>query len=158
MSGLRIKYLKPAVVDEHLARADALCTRLGARLTPLRRLVLELVVRSGRPVGAYELLDRIREQGHRGAPPTVYRALEFLQQHGLVHRIAMANAFVACSHPGDDHHALILLCTCCGNAVELEQSPVSASVEASAEAVGFQVPGQPIEVAGTCALCRETCA
>ena len=155
MSGLRIKHLKPALVAEQLARADALCARVGARLTPLRRLVLELVISSGRPVGAYELLDRIRERGLKGAPPTVYRALEFLQQQGLVHRISMANAFVACSHPGDEHHALIFVCTQCGNAVELEENQVSASVEARAEAVGFQVPGRPIEVAGTCPLCRE---
>ncbi len=155
MTGLRIKHVKPAIVAEQLARAEAVCTRSGARLTPLRRLVLELVISAGRPVGAYELLDRIRERGQKGAPPTVYRALEFLQQHGLVHRISMANAFVACSHPGDDHHALIFVCTRCGNAVELEEDRVSASVEARAEAVGFQVPGRPIEIAGTCRLCRE---
>ncbi|HDP88657.1 MAG TPA: transcriptional repressor [Thioalkalivibrio sp.] len=155
MSGLRIKYLKPALVAEHLARADALCAATGARLTPLRRRVLELVVRSGRPVGAYELLDQMRACGHKGAPPTVYRALDFLQQQGLVHRIAMANAYVACSHPGCDHHALIFVCTECGNALELEETQVKASVAARAEAVGFRVPGQPIEVAGTCPLCQE---
>lgn len=155
MTALRIKHLKPALVAEQLARADDVCARAGARLTPLRRLVLELVISSGRPVGAYELLDRIRERGHKGAPPTVYRALDFLQQHGLVHRISMANAFVACSHPGDEHHALIFICTRCGNSVELEENQVSASVEARAEALGFQVPGRPIEVAGTCRMCRE---
>ncbi|MBD3617894.1 MAG: transcriptional repressor [Chromatiales bacterium] len=155
MSGLRIKYLKPALVAAHLARAESVCAASGARLTPLRRRVLELVIRSGRPVGAYELLDQLRAAGHRGAPPTVYRALEFLQQQGLVHRIAMANAYVACSHPGDEHPALIFVCTECGNALELEETQLKASVAARAAAVGFRVPGQPIEVAGTCPLCQE---
>ena len=153
--GLRIKHLKPAVVAQQLSRAEAVCAEAGARLTPLRRAVLELVISSGRPVGAYDLLERLKALGHNGAPPTVYRALEFLQAHGLVHRIAMANAFVACSHPGDDHHALIFVCTQCGNAVELDETPVNASVERQAQTVGFRVPAQPIEVAGTCPLCQE---
>lgn len=144
-------------LNRKLAKAQALCERHCARLTPLRRDVLELVLRRGQPVSAYALLEELKALGHNGAPPTVYRALDFLQEQGLVHRIATANTFVACNHPGDAHKALIFVCTQCGNAQETQALPVSASVDKAARRLGFHVPAHPIEVAGTCPQCRGAC-
>lgn len=144
---------KRANLRRRLATAEALCKRHCARLTPLRRDVLELVLRHGQPVSAYTLLDELKSRGHNGAPPTVYRALSFLQEQGLVHRIATSNTFVACNHPGDAHHALIFVCTECGDALETQAAPVSERVGRTARRHGFRLPDQPIEVAGTCRRC-----
>jgi zinc transport system ATP-binding protein len=110
-------------VHSALAEADALCTRQGLRLTALRRRVLELVWQSHKPLGAYDILAVLSEQdGRRAAPPTVYRALDFLLENGLVHRIASLNAFIGCSHPEHAHQGQFLICRECHVAIELEQT------------------------------------
>src|SRR5262245_4876474 len=101
-------------VTDALSAAEAVCARAGDRLTPLRRRVLELVWASHRPAGAYALLDRLREDGRGAAPPTVYRALDFLLERGLIHRIESLNAFVGCAHPGENHLVQFLICRSCG--------------------------------------------
>ena len=123
-------------VHSALAEADALCTRQGLRLTALRRRVLELVWQSHKPLGAYDILAVLSEQdGRRAAPPTVYRALDFLLDNGLVHRIASLNAF----------HV----------AIELEQASISDAIINSAKGVGFSVETQTVEVVGLCGSCRS---
>src|SRR5919198_1183629 len=108
-----------ACIETALDRAAALCERRGAQLTPLRREVLRLVWRGHAPVGAYDLLEALRTRKRGAAPPTVYRALDFLIAHGLVHRIETRNAFVGCEHPGEAHAGQFLLCDACGKAAEL---------------------------------------
>lgn len=143
-------------VSHALAEADALCARQGVRLTSLRRRVLELVWQSHKPLGAYDILATLSEQdGRRAAPPTVYRALDFLLENGLVHRIASLNAFVGCDHPGHAHQGQFFICRRCRTAIELEQPAISESILASAAELGFRVEGQTVEVVGLCANCRE---
>lgn len=137
-----------------LAQADALCEQRGARLTKNRRRVLELVWQSHAPVGAYELLERLREDGLRAAPPTVYRALEFLMSQGLVHRIETRNAFVGCPQPQHEHQAQYLLCEACGDAVEIDVGGVRRRIEALAAEHGFTVAAQTIEARGLCRRCQ----
>lgn len=144
-----------ACVAQALDRADSHCRAHGARLTDIRRRVLELVWGSHQPVGAYALLDMLAKDGPRAAPPTVYRALEFLQQHGLVHRIALLNAFVGCSHPGHDHAGQFLLCSGCGAAAELEDDTIDRAVIATAARLGFTVSRQSVEIEGLCPTCRR---
>lgn len=141
-------------IDAQLDRAAALCLRRGAKLTDLRRQVLALVLEAGRPVGAYDLLDRLRGQRRGAAPPTVYRALDFLMEHGLIHRVERLSAFVGC--PAHDHHAhaaQFLICGGCGAVTELEDGPVRATLEAAAARVGFTVHKATIEAEGQCAAC-----
>ena len=107
-----------------LAAAEKLCADKGLRFTPLRRRVLELVWSSHKPVGAYALLDQLRDEDLGSAPPTVYRALDFLIENGLIHRIERMNAFVGCSHPGEAHRGFFLICGECGNAEEMESDGV----------------------------------
>src|SRR5574343_1592136 len=141
-------------VSHALAEAEAICARQGLRLTALRKRVLELVWASHKPLGAYDILGVLSdEDGRRAAPPTVYRALEFLLENGLVHRIASLNAFVGCNHPGEAHQGQFLICRQCQTAIELEQSAISDAIVASAQAVGFAVEGQTVEVVGLCATC-----
>lgn len=140
------------------ARASALCKERGARLTPLRQLVLEFVWDGHKPMGAYDILERLR--GERGpvAPPTVYRALDFLLAHGLVHRIESLNAYVGCPHPDGDHGGQFLICSGCGTAAELNDAAINGAIQASAEDVGFTVGRRTIEVEGLCADCQKTTA
>mgnify|MGYP001627321270 CR=1 FL=1 len=143
-------------VHDALAEAERLCTERGVRLTDIRRRVLELVWASHQPLGAYDILDKLTAEGHKPAPPTVYRALDFLQEQGLVHRIASRNAFVGCNHPADRHTGYFLLCQCCGNAEEIgEGGALGKAVAAAARAADFEVQSQTLELAGTCRHCRQ---
>ncbi|AHG43192.1 Fur family transcriptional regulator [Pseudomonas syringae CC1557] len=142
-------------VHSALAEADALCTKQGLRLTTLRRRVLELVWQSHKPLGAYDILAVLSEEdGRRAAPPTVYRALDFLLENGLVHRIASLNAFTGCNHPTHAHQGQFLICRVCHAAIELQHPAISASVVDAATGVGFAVEGQTVEIVGVCAGCK----
>lgn len=137
-----------------LAAAEAACARRGARLTALRRRVLELVWGGHGPVGAYALLDALRGEGQNAAPPTVYRALDFLLEQGLVHKIERLNAYVGCSRPGERHAGQFLICGQCGAAAELDDPAIVAAVEGGAARLGFTVTRQTVEIEGVCASCR----
>ncbi|MDF3030972.1 MAG: np20 [Moraxellaceae bacterium] len=143
-------------VQDALVAAERLCQASGARLTPLRRRVLELVWDSHRPLGAYELLDMLAGEGQKPAPPTVYRALEFLLEQKLVHRIASRNAFIGCSHPGAAHAGYFLLCETCGNAEEIADSGALArAVDKAAKHAGFDIHSQTLELTGVCWHCLK---
>lgn len=144
--------------SDALARAERLCRTRGARLTPQRRRVYELLVRAGEPLTAYELLRRLAGDGGNPAPPTVYRALDFLQAHGLVHRLASRNRFVACDHPEHGAHSgVFLVCGCCGHALEWSDTEVARVVARTARAAGFQVGDDVLpEVEGLCPRCARS--
>jgi Fur family zinc uptake transcriptional regulator len=142
-------------VSDALASAERVCEASGEKLTALRRRVLELVWESHRPVGAYALLDRLRGDGRSAAPPTVYRALEFLVGQGLVHRVESLNAYVGCAHPGERHAIQFLICKDCGTAVELDDGAVAEAIDRGAARIGFAVVARTVEATGTCAVCRN---
>ncbi|MGE5503975.1 MAG: Fur family transcriptional regulator [Actinomycetota bacterium] len=144
-----------ACVRSALDVAEAECRRRGARLTEVRRRVLELVWRSHRPVGAYALMEALAGDGRAAAPPTVYRALDFLVAHGLVHRIESLNAFVGCSRPGAPHAGQFLLCSRCGAAAELADAAVDTVLAEAAARLGFTVVRQTVEIEGLCPACRD---
>ncbi|MDX1597581.1 MAG: Fur family transcriptional regulator [Marinobacter sp.] len=143
-----------ACVAQALADARAICQQRNARLTPTRERVLELIWQSHKPLGAYDVLAVLTEDGHNAAPPTVYRALDFLQQHGLVHRIASLNAFVGCTHAGKHHNGMFLICRSCSNVLELTAPKVAQAVSDAASAEAFQPEDVMIEIAGLCPACR----
>jgi Fur family zinc uptake transcriptional regulator len=130
------------------------CVQRGLRLTPIRAQVLGLVAAAGKPTKAYDLLDRMKAENGSSAPPTVYRALEFLLEQGFIHRLASINAFVHCHHPQVRHSVPFLICDRCQNAIELEDTRISALLEAQAGDHGFQTRAQVLEVHGLCADCR----
>lgn len=141
-------------IEDAMKQARAVCGERRARLTPLRARVLEIVWQSHRPLGAYAILEVLAGEGRSPAPPTVYRALEFLLEHGLVHRLASLNAFIGCSHPGHAGTGQFLLCTACGTAAELDDPGIRRAVARSAVAEDFQVDEHTIEVSGLCPNCR----
>jgi Fur family zinc uptake transcriptional regulator len=142
--------------SEAMAVAEARCHERGQRLTPIRRDVLAVLLGSHAPLGAYEIMERVTPGGPRPAPITVYRALEFLREQGLVHRIESRNAFVACVHAhaaGD--LVVFLICERCGAVGEASSADVANTLKSAARAVGF-VPKSPvIEVGGVCTHCSE---
>lgn len=142
-------------VDGAIAAAARLCESRGARLTEQRRRVLELVWGSHEPIGAYTLLAAMQKGGKMVAPPTVYRALDFLVEQGLVHRIESLNAYVGCSAPNASHVGQFLLCGSCGSAAELDEAAIGSAIASSASAVGFEVTRATVEILGTCPNCRE---
>lgn len=141
-------------IETALDKARLLCLARGTRLTELRRQVLQLVWQRHEPVGAYELLDELRAVHGRAAPPTVYRALDFLVEQGLVHRIESLNAFVGCPQPEQAHAGQFLICSACGSIGELDDPEIARTVAERAAALGFLVQHQTIELRGLCAECR----
>jgi Fur family transcriptional regulator, zinc uptake regulator len=140
-------------VADALARASAICGERGTRLTEMRRRVLELVWSRHRPTGAYDILGVLNEE-RTTAPPTVYRALDFLVQHGLVHRIASLNAYIGCDHPGAAHRGQFLICQRCRNIAEIRDSRITHAIAATASSADFQVGAETIEISGLCRECR----
>jgi Fur family zinc uptake transcriptional regulator len=150
-----------------LDRAEAVCEHRGAKLTELRRHVLGLVLDAASPTGAYELLDRLRQSRRGAAPPTVYRALDFLLEQGLVHRVERLSAFVGCvagctaDHTEGESHthaAQFLICRQCGRVIEMQDQDVSAMLAQAAKAAGFSISGATIEAEGLCSTCRGATA
>jgi Fur family zinc uptake transcriptional regulator len=142
-----------SALEHRLDRADARCRQRGARLTAHRRQVLAIVSEAQRPLGAYEILDALRALVPGAAPPTVYRALEFLVAQGLVHRLETLHAYVGCAHPDQPHAGQFLICRACGAVRELADPLVSRSVQAAAAASGFHSEHPVVEVSGRCARC-----
>jgi Fur family zinc uptake transcriptional regulator len=136
-----------------LDRAELLCRTRGVRLTAQRRRVLEILCASPRPLGAYEILDAMREGSRRLAPPTVYRALDFLLEQGLVHKLESLHAFVGCNHPEHPHSSQFLICNRCGAVTEIEDEGIALSLGSAARESGFRPQRRVVEVLGTCAGC-----
>ncbi len=140
-----------------LAKGGTTASDQGTGLTETRRKVLDLVVKAGQPVGAYRLLEAMQDKGTRVMPPTVYRALSFLQGRGLVHRIESLNAFVACTRGEHEHEhsGQFLICSNCGRSDELDDGVVSDRLRECADSHGFRLSHQTIELRGLCADCAK---
>lgn len=141
-------------VVEALNRAAVVCAERGLKLTALRRRVLEIVLGQHVPLGAYAILEQLANERGRVAPPTVYRALDFLVAQGLVHRLDTKNAFVACARGDGPHPACFLICRDCGAVAELADSALETAISAIAERTGFAVARRMVELEGVCARCR----
>jgi Fur family transcriptional regulator, zinc uptake regulator len=147
-----------------LDRAEAICERRGANLTELRRHVLGLVLDAASPTGAYELLDRLRQTRRGAAPPTIYRALDFLLDQGLIHRVERLSAFVGCvagctadtDGKSHTHAAQFLICRDCGRVIEMQDHHVSAVLARAARDAGFSISSAMIEAEGLCSTCRTS--
>ncbi len=142
-------------VEQSLDRAEAICAAHGSRLTPQRRRVLEILCAHEKPMGAYEILEQLGSGAKGVKPPTVYRALEFLQAMGLVHRLESLNAFLSCVHPDHPHAGQFLICRECGRVDELEDPGVERRLGEAVSATGFVADSRVIEVTGRCADCRR---
>ncbi|MFT6581470.1 MAG: Fur family zinc uptake transcriptional regulator [Alphaproteobacteria bacterium] len=141
-------------IDDAVAGAVRLCAKKALRLTQIRRRVLELVWSQHRPIGAYDILEGLRPDYPRAAPPTVYRALDFLNDLGLIHRIESMNAFVGCTNPDEPHSGQFLICGDCGATAELDDPEIEAAVRRGAARLGFDAIRQTVEITGQCPDCQ----
>lgn len=146
-----------ACIARGLARAEATCRAAGLRLTAQRRRVLEILLEQHRAMGAYEVLDHLAREGHGAQPPVAYRALDFLVENGLAHRIERLNAFVACTHVGD-HAPVFLICRQCGAVAEADWQPQKGALGRTARAAGFRLEQVVSEAIGLCPACQDAAA
>lgn len=139
--------------EAYLRVVKKACLDRQLRLTPIREQVLQLLAEYGRPVKAYDLLEMMRSRVGANAPPTVYRALDFLIENAFIHKLASINAYVACHHPDVSHSVPFLICDNCQNAIELEDDSIAECLVAKAGVLGFQTRAQVLEVHGLCRDC-----
>ncbi len=140
--------------SEALAKAQEQCRKQGLKLTPLRQQVLEIVWSSHNPIGAYEVLQALQSSGHKPAPPTAYRALDFLVSAQLIHRIESLNAFIGCPSPNHAHQCQFYICSECGHIAEINSPAVANALDDGANALGFKSQQPVIEVHGICKACQ----
>lgn len=141
-----------ACIQTAMVAAEAACSKGSLRLTPVRRRTLEILLEAHEALGAYDVLARLDAEGLGSKPPVAYRALSFLVDAGLAHRIERLNAFVACSHPGSDHDPAFMICNSCGTVAEGEAQDALAP---SAAAAGFKIDRTVVEATGICPSCQE---
>lgn len=143
-------------VAQRLAEAESLCAASGARLTPLRKEVLELILNASGPMGAYDLLAQMKNASDRpAAPPTVYRTLDFLLEKGIIHRLTSINAYIPCCHPREGHQAAFLICTECKAVKEASAQGLLEQLDALAASDDFSAHHSIIEISGICQQCRN---
>jgi len=140
--------------DAFVRAVERACAERGLRLTPIRANVLRLIADAGKPVKAYDLLEHVKDGPGVAAPPTVYRALDFLLENGFIHKLSSINAFVGCHHPGEAHQVPFLICDRCSAAIEICDERVSKLLTTQARERGFTPAAQTLEVHGLCADCE----
>lgn len=143
-------------IDSALANATRYCEQQGLRFTNTRRDVLQIIWQNHQPIGAYAILDQLRDQqpGRKLAPPTIYRALDFLVEQGLVHRINSLNAYIGCPLSEDHQPSLFLICRKCGNVAEVDHSALPSELEALCANTGFRLEQAMLEITGLCPDCH----
>ena len=144
-----------ACMSEALAAAEARCAAGGLRFTPVRRKVLEILLQDHRALGAYSILDRLREEGFGSQPPVAYRALDFLVANGLAHKIERLNAFIACVHTHHSHTPAFMICRLCDAVAEALSTTARGGLHDAAHATGFHIERAVIEAEGICPGCTE---
>lgn len=143
-------------VADALTRAEEACDERGRRLTPLRRRVLQTLAESHSPLGAYDIVERLKKTREPAPAMSVYRALDFLLAEGLAHRIESKNAFLACTHGHEtDDIVLFMLCERCGTVAEVTSTAVGRDLAQAARGVGFSAKARVLEVSGVCTSCRD---
>ena len=142
-------------MDKLIAKAKAHCEDNGARFTPLREEVYRILLNKAAPMGAYDLLDLLRQSNDSAKPATIYRSLDFLLDFGLIHKLESTNTFVACHHFGCAHPVQFLICDECGDVAEIQSTSIHNSLSAQAKQMGFVVKQQTIEAHGSCKACAQ---
>ncbi|QDY69699.1 transcriptional repressor [Qingshengfaniella alkalisoli] len=140
-------------ITDSLETARSICSDEGLQFTPVRQRVYRLLLEGHRAMGAYEILDVLKEEGLGSQPPVAYRALDFLMKHRFVHKIERLNAFVACTHPGEHHAPVFLICRLCSGVAEACRPDALSILGAEVETTGFSVERAVIEVEGLCPAC-----
>ena len=143
-------------VERAMTTAEQVCSERELQLTPIRKRVLELVWQRHAPIGAYDILGSLKKADGALAPPTVYRALEFLLEAGLIHRIDSLNAFMACELPQNEHAGQFLVCRECNRVTEIDDPAIDKLLAQKAKTAGFVAEKHSVEIKGLCVNCQKT--
>ena len=147
-------YQHPESITAAISQAKLVCERNNVRLTSAREKILTIVWLSHKPLGAYQIQDKLSNLLNRKiAPPTVYRALAFLVANGLVHKLTSLNAYVGCPFPNSEHSNIFLICKDCGRVAEVVHLPTNATIQDVCSKTKFGFDEQHIEVFGKCSNC-----
>lgn len=148
------KHDHTACIADMIAVAEAYCIKNKLQFTPTRRRVLEFLLEDHRALGAYDVLERLVNEGHGSQPPVAYRALDFLVKHGFVHKIERLNAYIACAHPHEEHSPAFMICRLCGSVAEASTSAKKLMGQAARDA-GFNIERTVVEAEGLCPKCTS---
>ncbi len=147
-------YLKHLLAT-NMKNIEEYCKSNSLKLTPVRRKVYELLLEQQRGLGAYRILDLLRDSGFKSQPPVAYRALDFLVEIGFVHRIESQNSFFACTRPGEHHSPVFMICKKCESVSEATSSTSMSELSNSLKETGFEMEQTVIEAAGVCSSCAD---
>ena len=137
-----------------LDELEIICRHRGGRMTRQRRAVLGKLLQGKRPLSAYELRDMLLPEDVSITPASVYRCLDFLVEHGLVHRLETTRSFIACDHPEHPHAVQFLICRQCGTVVEAEDKRIASAADSLGNRLGFALDQRTVELTGICAACK----
>ena len=144
-----------ACATSALDSARRTCIARDLKLTPVREKVLNILLESHAAIGAYDILERLALEGFRSQPPVAYRALDFLVEHGFVHKIERLNAFIACTHSGEGHSPAFMICKQCHQVAEAMSVPISSTLGKAAKTIGFSIDKTVLEAEGMCPRCQQ---
>ena len=142
-------------IESAMEKADSICEQNGLRFTKIRRRVLELIWNNHQAIKAYDILAMLQDEDKSAKPPTAYRALDFLLEHGFIHRIESLNAYIGCPNPDHTHNFQLLICKQCGLVKEINKPDLSTSLENYAKEADFSLFSQVIEIQGFCKNCQQ---
>jgi Fur family zinc uptake transcriptional regulator len=139
--------------DSSMKALEERCFEENLKLTPLRRKVFEILIKDHKPLGAYQILDLLREAGFSSKPPIAYRVLDFLIEQGFAHKIKGLNAFIACSHLGSSHVPAFMICRLCDKVAEIDDQRTKLELNGTSSPLGFKIEETSVEMTGICTLC-----
>lgn len=142
-------------ISEAMASAEKRCAKHSLRLTAVRRQVLKILLEENVALGAYDILEHLRQAGYKSQPPVAYRALDFLVNNGFVHKVERLNAFIACSYPGESHSPAFMICRRCDVVAETRSTPAKGTLGAAARSAGFRIERTVVEAEGLCPACQD---
>lgn len=142
------------MTKKFLQNAKIYCEQNQFRFTESREAVLKIIAASKKPVGAYDILDKLQTKNKSAKPPTVYRAIDFWNEHGFIHKIESLNAFVTC-HAGHNHNgSQFIVCSDCGQVEEVHLCHLPKDLQKKVNDAGFQMERWNTEIHGTCQHCQ----
>ena len=141
--------------DDAIEQIENYFMEKNLQFTPLRRKVFEILIRDHKPLGAYEILEALSGEGYSSSPPIAYRVLDFLMEHGFVHKIQGLNAFIACSHPNYSHSPAFVICRKCERVAEIDDKKSGINFQ-NPSIDNFIIEKTTVELTGVCTKCSSS--
>lgn len=141
-------------INEAVSQADLICNEQNIRFTALRRNVFKIILQNHQPAKAYDVLGQLQENDSSAKPSTVYRTLDFLLEHGLIHKLHSSNSYTACSHPKKHNQCYFLICDNCSEIKECCDKILTTAFNEIASANNFKAKNITVEISGLCNNCK----